>query len=295
MKRGRIEKWTARTFSPVGGCIYCRKSADEVALEDEHILPLGLGGMWVLPKASCRECAAITGKDEARVLRGGLRAARQVLEYPSRSPKGPERLPLFCVNDDEDSQLLVDIEHYPILLQLPRYAGPLLVQLPGHLTTPESPWAQMLRLDPAVLHDEYGIRSCAVSCIDAHAFARMLAKVAHGLAVAELGRGGFVPYLPPVILGNDPQFLKFVGSVQEAEPATTESFAMNLATFGEAPNRVITAQLRLFADRGAPGYRIIVGHYPKDNDLPFDVPYPEEGEFAAARDLRYHLTIRPPV
>lgn len=45
---------TEKIYQPVNVCIYCGGTG---ALSDEHIIPFGLGGRWVLPKASCAECA----------------------------------------------------------------------------------------------------------------------------------------------------------------------------------------------------------------------------------------------
>jgi 5-methylcytosine-specific restriction endonuclease McrA len=42
----------------VGRCIYCGRS--DVALTDEHVIPLALDGLWLLKDASCEACNAIT-------------------------------------------------------------------------------------------------------------------------------------------------------------------------------------------------------------------------------------------
>ena len=69
------------SYKPHGRCIYCG-TID--ALQREHIIPFGLSGSAVLPKASCRRCAEITGRFENDVLRGPLWAVRVYRKLRSR-------------------------------------------------------------------------------------------------------------------------------------------------------------------------------------------------------------------
>lgn len=71
-------------YEALGECMYCR-SKDE--LTDEHIIPYGLWGKMVLPKSSCKACAAITSEFERRVLRGFMHEGRIVGNSPSRRKK----------------------------------------------------------------------------------------------------------------------------------------------------------------------------------------------------------------
>lgn len=68
----------------VGTCIYCGAKEH---LTDEHIVPLALGGAFVLPDASCQTCASITSKFERKVLRGFMFDARTAGRYPTRHKK----------------------------------------------------------------------------------------------------------------------------------------------------------------------------------------------------------------
>jgi hypothetical protein len=52
---------TTKRYPPVGRCIYCGVSYD---LREEHIVPFSLGGVLILPKASCRKCENITHRFE---------------------------------------------------------------------------------------------------------------------------------------------------------------------------------------------------------------------------------------
>src|SRR5216683_6447429 len=77
----------ARVYRPVGRCVYCGRHADETELTDEHIIPLSFGGTWLLPAASCKQCAKPTSRIEGHVAKGMWDYARVQLGVPSRRPK----------------------------------------------------------------------------------------------------------------------------------------------------------------------------------------------------------------
>src|SRR6266508_6142095 len=80
-------------------CIYCGARED---LRDEHVIPYGLEGEYVLRQASCRECEKLTSRFERAVLRDLLLPARTSLEIRTRRPKDrPDRLPLLEVEGGE--------------------------------------------------------------------------------------------------------------------------------------------------------------------------------------------------
>ena len=65
----------------IGKCIYCNSIYN---LQDEHIVPYGLGGPWVLKKASCKECANLTSRLELDVLRKTFITLRASQKMPTR-------------------------------------------------------------------------------------------------------------------------------------------------------------------------------------------------------------------
>jgi hypothetical protein len=97
-------------------------------------------------------------------------------------------------------------------------------------------------------------------------FARMLAKTAHAMVVAEYGLHSFVPMLPDVILhAKEPAYL--VGSATER---TTPPVPMKNWVRIEIRNirgvKNVAVFLRLFAyegppEKGTPTYAIIVGRF----------------------------------
>src|SRR5712691_9770510 len=108
-------------YLPVGKCIYCGAtsySADDTRpLSDEHIIPYALGGDRVLPQASCKACATITGTTEQIALRGILRGPRREIGLKSR--KGhPDVLPMYGHRKGAVYRLDIAAEDYPLFLLL---------------------------------------------------------------------------------------------------------------------------------------------------------------------------------
>lgn len=94
--------------------------------------------------------------------------------------------------------------------------------------------------------------------------ARMLAKIAHAYAVAEVGFGNFYPVLPPYILGtaeSSQDLLNFVGDWDLPTDASTEKHNISLhRVLMSDQNYYWTVRLRLFAHKPlTPEFEIVVG------------------------------------
>src|ERR1700685_364397 len=108
-----------RRYKPVGSCIYC---GSHERLSDEHIIPYGMGGRWILPESSCTGCAAITGAFEGDVLRTIVGPLRMLYNMPTRRKKErPRNLPLKVkYPSSSDWEIAyVDRSVYPFLVGLP--------------------------------------------------------------------------------------------------------------------------------------------------------------------------------
>lgn len=273
---------------PVGSCIYCGATGEEVDLTKEHVIPLALGGRYILPKSSCKDCATITGRFEARVLRGGLRGIREHLKLESRTKKRPTELPLFDVNGEEGRTEKVAVEDYPALVILPHYRGPTIGNFPNRLISAVEPWYYVPPLALRTLKEKYGIESWSTNAMDSASFARMLAKIAHGFAVATHGLDSFVQFLPEIILDDSPTKLhQFVGTMSAGSEVTGNDLSHHVRVVGETTNegRYLTCHIRLFEKFGSPSYRVVVGMLHKyTSELPppitFDDPAPWEVEEA---------------
>ncbi|HZM45685.1 MAG TPA: hypothetical protein VFC14_12690 [Burkholderiales bacterium] len=97
----------------------------------------------------------------------------------------------------------------------------------------------------------------AVSKMNPHIFARMLAKIAHSFAVAEIGLDNFTPFLQKMIIEGIETPSYYVGGDFTVPPAERDG-AMHWVRLQPDDNYLV-ATIRLFAPLGAPLYHIIVG------------------------------------
>jgi hypothetical protein len=123
----RLPSHPEKTYAAVNRCIYCGTNEK---LSDEHIIPFGLGGRWVLPKSSCVECAKKTSAFEHTCQRTMFGPLRMYYDLPTRRRKErPKKLPLKVklTPNAEWSFIDVDQEVYPFLVLFP------LLQMPDEL------------------------------------------------------------------------------------------------------------------------------------------------------------------
>lgn len=246
-------------YAPVGRCIYCSKADD---LRREHILPFGLSGTAVLPKASCGDCAKITGKLEEMVLRGPMWPLRVFRDLKSRSKHkdSPTTLPISVVRAGEKSTIHLSIDEYPILLMFPIFAlpGSLFpsgsqhgITHKGHATVSFGPKpeevAARLGADQISIEQEYRIAE----------FARVIAKIAYAFAFAEgaiTALDGPSPAIPS-ILGHSDEIGHWVGT--RSGPHAYPNELHRLVMFQEQGHLIVEVQL--FADSETPSYGVVLG------------------------------------
>src|SRR6185503_11800414 len=176
-------------LAPVGRCIYCPSTS---SLSDEHIIPFGLDGEWVLPEASCGACRDITSTLEQHVLRDMLGVPRIALGLPSRrKERRPTTLPLTIVDAGGERTIDLSFADHPTIALFPIFGPP--SELTGeHLPRgigvrggmaaqvggpPAEEWAERFKR----------LRVRTSSVYQPVSFARLLAKIAYGVAVATLG------------------------------------------------------------------------------------------------------------
>jgi hypothetical protein len=184
----------AHTYSPLGKCIYCGGDRE---LDREHIIAKSLGGMLVLPEASCVDCAKATSAVEGRIAGELYRAIRREMNFPTRKPRNRPRG--FEVGlDGVDASVLAD--GYPGLLI--SFAFPLPGILTGAVSGEEFGGGVAIAMLPqfgerlnALGGPPRGRRTVEFRGFgDAESLGRVLAKSAYAYAVAELGVGGFHPF-----------------------------------------------------------------------------------------------------
>lgn len=264
---------TDTLLPPVGRCVYCG-ATDE--LTNEHIVPLSFGGQYVLPKASCVRCQVITKRFEQYCARHIYGTFRIKMNFPTRHRKErPKQLPRTALIDGKYKRTLVDPSDAPMMLPLFKFLPP------GYVRNPpvrEIGWegAAISHLGIGYKPYEGGIFFRApgdpplVSHLDIDPFARMLAKIAHCLCIAELGIDSFEHWLPPYILGDDQHLSYLVGAIPTnigwiVRPHEYYSTALNRITSLTSGETILGAQIWLFGI-GSPSF-VIVGN-PK-TQLPF--------------------------
>jgi len=259
-------------YGPVGKCIYC--GAKVYSIEPgirtepfgaEHIIPEGIGGNLELPESSCQKCEDTTVRlVEGDALGRTLKALRVHLKLkkPGSGPH-PSVLPLTAQVDGRDTTIPdVPVDDYPIAFMLPIY-------WPPEFTAVATSFGKAMRgalvanikVDMKTLWRKYQITGFASAYWDNGMLCRMLAKIAHSLAIAELGEGTFHPLLLKLICDGDSAGMSLVGCAPEWEKIRRSS-ALHTIGLGYQRHRdktFVVASVRLFANYESPVYRIVIG------------------------------------
>jgi hypothetical protein len=90
-------------------------------------------------------------------------------------------------------------------------------------------------------------------------FARFIAKIAHGYAVAFLGPDSFEPSLVPSILGTSDEVGRWVGSPSGSMFDQNDIQGHRIRVGIDSSGQAVIAAIQLFADSGAPEYFVIAG------------------------------------
>lgn len=237
-----------KEFPPVDRCIYCGATDD---LTKEHVVPLGIAGhSMILERASCRACAKITGGIEGAVLEGSLGILREKFSSPTRHKSrrtGISRRTLAI--RDEHGQwvgtgtLDVPVAQLPAICMFPQLNAPRIFAAPDAAdgwTGTFWLWQEHVPV-PAPIASSTSGAGIHIGKVNPQLFARFLAKIAHGYAVAYLGVDGFTPFLPEVILSESSDPFLYVGGFSEAaEPCRPHSqqtlYVPATTTYSGAPS-----------------------------------------------------------
>lgn len=254
---------TGKVYSPVGRCIYCGGTGD---LTNEHILPFGLSGTALLPKASCRACARITGDVEQKLLRGSFWPVRVFRDLKSRTKHrdAPASYPVTLLHGEREELVELPLDHVPILLPFPHFA------LPTHLSGAPPVHGITVTRMPAVLfgsrRPEDVAREMGATGIRLHRqerpawFARMVAKIGYAFAWAEGAIHDVELPAPivPAILGHSEDIGAWLGTLDkpyESHPGVLHRLELAY----DLERRLLFAEVQLFADSQTPSYGVILG------------------------------------
>lgn len=252
--------------APVGHCIYCGETDGPT---DEHIIPLSLGGNYILDKSSCKRCAAITGKFEGGIARGFMYEARVAGNFPTRRPKErPTHLSLLHgVGAGEKNRTDVPAREHPGFMHLPllRKAGALDGREHSVGLTIEGFETLLFGQHPQETLSRLGSTEIQVTAqYRGSEFARLLAKIAYCSAVGSFGPldRARVPVLP-LILGETDDASHWLGSanftlnVDLEKPLHSIGFSSE-ADPQNASKELLVVRVKLFAGSGATGYEVVV-------------------------------------
>jgi hypothetical protein len=244
----------------VGRCIYCR--ADAVSLTDEHIIPFGLNGEWVLKDASCKTCARVTSALEKEILRGEFWPLRTRLGMKTRREKErPKHLDFrYRIGGVAHAESL-PVEESPVSVGMPRFG------VPGHLDTDDVGRSSLVveglgALQPSVellkkVASRVRAEEYTISSPDPETIARFVAKVGFGFAVACVGLDTIVdPWVVGSILHRDGGIGQWVGSLPD-EPRNPGN-GLHAVTL-ERRSAELWAHVRLFAQFSFPEYVVVLG------------------------------------
>lgn len=260
--KAQTEKYVA-----VGECIYCGSKND---LTDEHIVPHGLGGTWILPKSSCKACAKITGKIERSCLRsmlGDLRSWRTIrrrrrskkdkyIPRPMFAQIGNKLVPYATSSSDErlDAAMMIALDIPTIL------SG----KSPRNRQFLRGYWVNAAMgnkaKETAIAINKPAQRIVSQASFHPELFSKMLAKIAHAHAMADEA-GEFKPLLPPYIVGDAKHITGFlVGGEPDPLPKSNTSIEASLLRVRSSTDtKYLLSRIRLFGDLGAPVYYVVVG------------------------------------
>jgi hypothetical protein len=249
-------------YTPVGVCIYC--GSTENPLSDEHVIPFGLGGNLILPKASCRRCATITGEVERFCLRPMLGNYRSTLRLPTRRPKERPATVKVTHWDAHGRQVTTDVptDKYPGIALGYRLPPPGIL-IDGDPQAPiEGELIVKTHLPELDRHRAPGKRTVLkLGTFNTLKYMRMLAKIGHAHAVAKLGPNSFIPLLQDLILGRTDTARWLVGTDPNADdlPPDSSLHELWLEQVEVSTGTYMVAGVRLFAFAGMPKYHVVVG------------------------------------
>lgn len=269
MNAVNVSATNAKVFSPVGRCIYCGGDGGG-KLTKEHVFPQGLGGGLILPRASCTACQTEIYTFETICMRQILLPFRKNSGLVRHLNDLPATVPL-TLDLDLQGPTQVALDSHPNVVVLPG-----LRDLPGILTDhspqPVIEFEHQIFGGLEILAEtkrKLQERKIIGINLDGYAWVRMLAKIAHGYAFAELGLSRFTPALPDLILGRNPRLAGYlVGKCPMPFPIPNspplfmiEMKSAEVKSDNKPTQRFAAVNMRLFAELGAeaPVYTAIAG------------------------------------
>jgi len=190
-----------------------------------------------------------------------------------RKNERPSKLPLkvkFSAVDTEWQDFLIDREEYPYVIVMPKWQMP--DDLSGYNQFPEnssatkalwvkgSPTRYGIDAEYEQLCQKYGFFSIMpTGTTDTDGFCRLLGKVAHSFATAELG-DDFQPYLNNLILRSDMKGRhRWIGTLAVDEEPSNALHEVSFDHHTCDKLHLVSVRIRLMALFGTPTYYVVTG------------------------------------
>lgn len=247
-------------FSSIEKCIYCGETSN---LEDEHIIPYGLGGSAILPKSSCRECAKTTGRIEQFVLRGEMWGVRSALGLSTRSRRdAPKELPLKLIKNGIKREIMLPLDQHPIVLLFPLFNPPGIItgDIPKGITLRYLAQIGFGKNLKNVLRDEGADDVEFTHTYKILEFAKMLAKIGWGMAAAE----GKLDKVDPdnsvisAFMAETSSIGYWVGAYP-GELKPDEGTLHTVQIYSDEKLGLLIAKIKLFSFSHTPEYGVVLG------------------------------------
>jgi len=257
----------------IGKCIYCKKS--DVKLSDEHVIPYGLNGNQVLLDAGCSDCSKITSAFERDILRHAFllpRKAFRMRSYNKRKDEVPAKLEI----GETVKYIKIPKDDAPIIFALPIFLQPSILDnrsfQPGIQGTGEFQIHEIRGIAKEKLRKKHGGPGTVSFDIayNPNNFARMIAKIAYGFAVAHYGIDDIEDLgIVSAILGETDDIGKWVGCVDDEKFAPNTvlhswQLQINASYQIDKPRESMDARLlykiSLFSLFNTPEYTVVVGN-----------------------------------
>ena len=263
----------------IGRCIYCGTA--EGKLSEEHVTPFGLGGKLTLSDASCTHCQDITSRFERVIQRNMLFAARAAMASPTRRPGERERHQRIRVERNgtieeveavwQDQWKLIELPIFPV---------------PAHIDgRPYGAGIEVISKDTFELLEEgvevarrHGAERMVPRDYRPEDFARFIAKMGYGYAVAAYGLDLFVDeigrpssYVLPALLGERDDIGRWVGCSDRRELPVRQcnvSVAYGVIHGVNPWERELIVKLKMFPLFDGAEYVVVIGKVPLATEVP---------------------------
>ncbi len=248
-----------KVIGRINQCIYCGSKTD---LTDEHVIPYGLNGPYVLENASCTTCNKATSKFEQDVLRKLLFYLRAYKErYRSRKSSFPEKVPVCVRTSKGEKEIPIQIADYGAVVLLPEFPSPKKITGEESRLGVEIRGLFLLRIggiNAEQLARKYGfIELMLTTTYRPSDFARMLAKIAFGFSVASIGISNLVQiYVQEPILDSGVSIDRWVGDSKKYRVSLKKDTVVQIVVDSK---KVVHGYIRLMGKLNGPTYHVIVG------------------------------------